>query len=206
MRQATGRINPSSAANQVSIQLALDGHSFSRSGAPGPAAGEGTQPQEPLTVEIVTPRTLLVPETLFAPERAALLLAADGKRPQADETVVWSDPADGVVAVMAVPAEALASLPEARRRYTTPLLHPMSPTQPTLRLQLVGGYLYIKCWHAGLRLAEVVPAPTEADLLYVLERLETEFPASQYALRIAGPRAKELTKLLGHLYPDTRCE
>ena len=216
MKQVTGKINSSSAANKVSIQLALDGHSFSLTG--GMQAGE--QPAEassasvagadavavPLTVEIVTPRTLLVPEAFFMPERAALLLTADGKAPLEGETTVWSVPSDEVVAVMAVPEAALAQLPATERTYTTPLLHPLHPDKPTLRLEPVGPYLYIKCWHAGLRLAEVLPAPTDTDIRYATERLESEFSAKQYALRIAGPRAGALVKLLGHLYPDTRCE
>ena len=201
MRQATGRINPRPAVNKVSIQLALDGHSFSRSGEPRPEAEAG----EVLTVEILTPRTLLVPEALFAPERAAQLLAADGKAPLPGETTVWSAPTDGVVAVMALPEEALGALPGTAHAYTTPLLDSLNPTQPTLLVQSAGGYLYIKGWHAGLRLAEVLPAPTEADILYAVERLEPEFPAGQFALRVAGPRAKELAKLLKPLYPDTQC-
>ena len=211
MRQVTGKTNPASAANQVSIQLALDGHSFSLTRQPAARAmqADGAHPEElpaVLTVEIVTPRTLLVPEALFAPAQAACLLAADGKAPWTGETTVWSEPADGVVAVMAVPEEALAQLSAATCRYTTPLLPLLSPAAPTVQLLPVGPYLYIKCWHAGLQLAEVVPAPTEADLLYAMERIGQLFPAETCALRIAGPRARALAKLLKPLYPDTRCE
>ena len=218
MRQVTGKTNLGSAANKVSIQLALDGHSFSLTGLPAraaaaaeeaPLAGDAGAPA--WVVEVHTPRTLLVPEALFAPEAAALLLEADGKAPHASETIVHSRPADGMVAVMALPAAALEQLREGlggetALDYTTPLLHALSPAKPTLLLQWVARYLYIKGWHAGLRLAEVLPAPTEADVLYALERLESEFQAKQYALRTAGARAKELAKLKRHLYPDTRCE
>ena len=204
MRQVTGKTNPESTANKVSIQLALDGHSFSVDGHPGTGG-------EPLTVEIRSPRTLLVPEALFAPERAELLLAADGKAPLYGEVAVWSEPADGMVAVMAVPKEVLAQVkeqagPDRALHYTTPLCFPLNPSRPTAQVQYLAGYLYIKIYHAGLRLAEVLPAPEEADLRYVFERLEREFPARQFSLQLLGAEAHPIAKLVGKYYHDTRCE
>ena len=207
MKQATGKTNSGPTANKVSIQLALDGHSFSVSGQPG--AGEG-----PLTVEILTPRTLLVPEALFAPERAALLLAADGKAPLWDETTVCTLPEEGCVAVMAVPVAALDRLHELCGRgtpmpdvhYATPLLQPFNPARPTVQVQYRAGCLYVKVYHAGLQLAEVLPAPGEADLRYAFERLAEVFPAKQYGLQLLGAEAHPLARQIGHYYHETRCE
>ena len=77
MKQATGSKTPNP-IHKVSIQLALDGHSFS---TPLPAAAG----EEPVEVELLTPKTMLVPAELFDEERGAELLAANGMAPSGDE-------------------------------------------------------------------------------------------------------------------------
>ena len=63
MKQATGSNTPQS-INKVSIQLTLDGHSFSAPALSGEFPGDG-----PVEVELLTPRTMLVPEELFDEEQ-----------------------------------------------------------------------------------------------------------------------------------------
>ena len=70
MKQATGSNTPQS-GNKVSIQLSLDGHSFSVPALPELPAGEA-----PVTVELLLPRTMLVPGELFDAEWGAEMLAA----------------------------------------------------------------------------------------------------------------------------------
>ena len=82
MRQATGSNTPQS-GNKVSIQLSLDGHSFSV-----PALSELPAGEAPVTVELLLPRTMLVPGELFDAERGAEMLAANGMPPTAEESVV----------------------------------------------------------------------------------------------------------------------
>lgn len=205
MKQATGRINLRSVTDNVSIQLALDGHSFSIVGEERIPTGTA------ISVEILTARTLLVPEELFAPEQAAALLAADGKAPLTGEETVCTAPQQGVAAVMAVPTQALQQLrerfgEETALAYTTPLLLDPQPDKPTVLLQWIAGYLYIKIYHAGLRLAEVLPAPTDADIRYAIERFGTAFPFKQYALLAAGSEARRLSKLAGKYFKQVRCE
>lgn len=205
MKQATGRTDSRTATNKVSIQLALDGHSFSIVG------GSGVLPEAVVSVEILTPRTLLVPEELFDASHVGILLAADGKAPLTGEEIVHSAPVEGIVAVMAVPAQALQQLRErldadAIPAYTTPLLAPVHPTKPTVVLQRAAGYLYVRIYNAGLRLAEVLPAPTDTDIRYALERLETEFPLNQYAAQLAGKETRRLEKLVGNRFKSVRCE
>ena len=72
MKQATGSNTPQS-INKVSIQLTLDGHSFSAPALSGEFPGDG-----PVEVELLTPRTMLVPEELFDKEHAGEVLAAAG--------------------------------------------------------------------------------------------------------------------------------
>ena len=86
MRQATGSNTPQS-GNKVSIQLSLDGHSFSV-----PALSELPAGEAPVTVELLLPGTMLVPGELFDAERGAEMLAANGMPPTAEESVVASDP------------------------------------------------------------------------------------------------------------------
>ena len=72
MKQATGSNTPQS-INKVSIQLTLDGHSFSAPALSGEFPGDG-----PVEVELLTPRTTLVPEVFFDVACAGELLAAAG--------------------------------------------------------------------------------------------------------------------------------
>ena len=160
MKQATGSKTPNP-IHKVSIQLALDGHSFS---TPLPAAAG----EEPVEVELLTPKTMLVPAELFDEERGAELLAANGMAPSGDECVVCSDPAQETVALMAVPAAALQPVTERfgeRLFYTSPLLHAVATTTPVVWLCLRSGLLYVRVCDPALQLAEVIPAPDEADVL-----------------------------------------
>ena len=59
MRRATGNRAPR-LTNKVSIQRSLDGHSFSVAGLDRDYTGEAV-----VTVEILTPQTLLVPAELL---------------------------------------------------------------------------------------------------------------------------------------------
>ena len=106
MRQATGSNTPQS-GNKVSIQLSLDGHSFSV-----PALSELPAGEAPVTVELLLPGTMLVPGELFDAERGAEMLAANGMPPTAEESVVASDPEAEFVAVTAINREALRQVEE----------------------------------------------------------------------------------------------
>ena len=113
MKQATGSNTPQS-INKVSIQLTLDGHSFSAPALSGEFPGDG-----PVEVELLTPRTMLVPEELFDKEHAGEVLAAAGMAALPGECPVWSAPQQNAVAVMAAAENALAAVHE-RLRATPP--------------------------------------------------------------------------------------
>lgn len=205
MKQATGKTDSRPFVKKVSIQLALDGHSFSIVGA------QGILPESAVKVEILTNRTLLIPEEIFDPQHAPLLLAADGKTPLTGEETVWSNPHNGIVAVMSVPSEALQQLHEyldadTSVEYITPLLVDLRPSKPTMLLQLTGRYLYIKIYRTGLRLAEILPVPTDTDIRYAIERLDCTFPTREYALRTVGKEAYRLAKLISNRFKSVRCE
>ncbi len=224
MKRETGRTNPRYAVKKVSIQLALDGHSFSiveeedeQAPAKRPEAEKAffaadEQPERTvLAVEVVTPRTLLVPEPLFADDRAADLLAADGKHLRTGETAVATPAQYGLVAVIAVPAEALRQLREtygeqAEFRFSTPLFSEIRSAVPTCRLQLKANYLFVKLYDTSLYLAEVIPAPADADILFAIDRIGSEFPPESCALRLVGRETHRLAKLFGRRFRSVQCE
>lgn len=203
MKQATGSNTPQT-IQKVSIQLALDGHSFSAPALDGEFPGD-----VPVEVELLTPRTMLVPAEVFDTGIAAELLAANGMAPADGECAVWSDPQQESIAVMAVNNEAKRMVDEklgARARYTTPLLHRLSAAVPTVWMRHTAGLLYIKVWEGNLRFAGVFPAQEEADILYCFERLGNEFKLGGYELQIARDNYKRLRKLLNVYFKQIACE
>ncbi|WP_295960267.1 hypothetical protein [uncultured Alistipes sp.] len=188
----------------MSIQLALDGHSFSAPALDGEFPGD-----VPVEVELLTPRTMLVPAEVFDTGIAAGLLAANGMAPADGECTVWSDPQQEIIAVMAVNNEAKRMVDEklgTRARYTTPLLHWLSAAVPTVWMRHTAGLLYIKVWEGKLRFAGVFPAQEEADILYCFERLGSEFKLGGYELQIARDNYKRLRKLLNVYFKQIACE
>ena len=99
MKQVTGSNTPQ-ATNKVSIQLTLDGHSFSAHGLDGEFPGE-----EPVEAELLTARTMLVPEEVLGTGDAGTLLAANGMAPAAEERAVCSLPVQGIEPGSAVQVE-----------------------------------------------------------------------------------------------------
>lgn len=206
MRQETGKTNLSGPANEVSIQLKLGGHSFSVDMLPE----QMLRGADPVAVEVQTERTMLIPAELFDPQQAAAYLAANGMPCREDECAVWSATDAGapvaVMAIAAAAAEALRTRLGDRLHYTTPLLGgPMEETGNVVRLYRTDALLYIKVWSSSLRLAEVIAAPDEADLLYFMERLDREFGLKNYEGRIGGDDPKRLRKLVAGYFKRTVC-
>lgn len=224
MKRETGRTNLRQVVKKVSIQLALDGHSFSiveEANGQAPAkrpevekaffAADEQPERKVLNIEVVTPRTLLVPEPLYADDRAADLLAADGKHLRTNETAVVTPVQSSLVAVIAVPVEALRQLREtygeqAEFCFSTPLLSEMRSALPTCRLQLKANHLFVKLFDTALYLAEVIPAPGDADILFAIDRIGSEFPPESCALRLVGRETHRLAKLFGRRYRSVQCE
>ena len=206
MKRATGKTDTPQPGYKVSIQQSLDGHSFSVAAPPAfPAEAERIE------AEVLTPRTMLVPVEYFAGERAAALLAANGMPALSGEETVCSDAEEEIVAVMALPGEALRQAAEAAGgrplRFTTPLLHTPANTAKTVWMSRRAGLLYIKVYDGGeLQLAEAIPAATDTDAAYFFERLDGCFPLKEYELRIAGDNPKAARKLLGKRFRQTTCE
>lgn len=204
MKPETGN-KPLTAQNMVSIQLSLDGHSFSPSPLPERPGGEGD-----VWVELILPRTMLVPESLFDPETAGELLAANGTPATAGERIVCSEARDGAVAVMPIAGEVLQQI-EAKypgtRHFTTPLLHRPAETGKCVWMARRGMVLYTKVYRDGqLLLAEAIAAETEEELIYFTERLNEAFPLAEFELRAAGEEPGKLRKRIGKIFAKATCE
>lgn len=195
MKQVTGS-NPLHTAQRVSIQLKLDGHSFSADSLP--AAGT-----EGVVCELLTSKTQLVPQEEFSPAAAEALLRAAGMACSGDECPVWSDPSLPAVAVMAFDTTAVNTL---RTRYaeriefTSPLLFRPRCVRSTVWLYKHDELLYIKVYRDGLRFAEVLTAENDADLLYYTELLGREFPLREFELYPAGKDARTARDLLHRFF------
>lgn len=185
MKRATGSNRAPQPLKRVSVQLTLDGHFFSE---PAPETLLGVE-----EVELLTAATLLVPHALFDPSTVGALFAAAGM-PLAEgmRTVVATSPAaetgaDRTIAVMALAGAALRTL-EARCgsqvRYTTPLLQPIEVSEPTVWLCDTGRVLYLRVFDPAPQLAEAVPAETEEERAYLVERLCERIDAERYVLRL----------------------
>ena len=184
----------------------LDGHSFSVTGL----KQAKPTPAKYCAVEVISPRTMLLPRALYQKEKAAALLSANGMPARADETIVANTTANQqLVALMAIPWEALDLLSDKlgnEIRFTTPLLTPLCATEPTMWIEHTASLLYIKVYDAKLQLAEVVPAASEADLELFFDQLDGEFPTKGYTLFCHGSNAKSLKKMLSKRFKKTICE
>lgn len=203
MKQETGN-NQTPSTKRVSIQRSLDGHSFSRPDLEGLAASD-----EPVEVELILPHTMLVPAGLFTEEAARGLLAANGTPAEADECVVVCQNVDGAVGLVAAESRLIeavrAKFPKAR--FTTPLSEISQNCRNCIRICRREALLYIKVYQSGqLQLAEVVPADTEAEVGYLIDRLGSVFRLDEYELRLAGDNTRELRKWIGKRFEKITCE
>ena len=206
MRQVTGS-NSASSDNKVSIQLLLDGHSFSREVLPKNVAHYTT-----VEVELLTAKSLLVPEECFAPELAYKLLSLSGIACSDEELPVWSDAKDGVVALMLLHREVVEMLNEcygSRLKYTSPLLRGCEGMAD-------GRYLYLYCAdHVAyfklyngpqLDFCEAMTIAGVNDILCTTQRVAELFGCDELTVKVAGPASDDAIKLLKQYHKVEKCE
>lgn len=203
MKRATGN-NFRHSAQKVSIQLVLDGHSFSSADLPDAPTGD-----EPVEVEVLTAKTMIVPAEAFDASCGRTLLSAAGISAGADDRMVFSDPQRKIIALMAVPSAAMNMLHEkygSRIRFLSPLLQEPSLQRQCIWLCRLKHLLYIKVYAEDLQLAEAIETTQEADIVYLIEQLGKEYPLAEYTLQLAGDDISALDKLLGKRFKKTVCE
>lgn len=206
MKQVTGKTNVRDVSREVSIQLLLDGHSFSELRPSGAAA----PPKSPGTIGLLTRKTLLVPAEFADESRGAELLAAAGMALDRGECAYWlrSEPGDRA-AVAAIDGELLQRIHACygkEARYTTPLLHPLSAERPAAAIDLLGGLLYIKVSDGDLQLAEVLPVAEESEVLFLLGALQEEFRLADYELHLTGDFSRSLLNIFKTTFKRVICE
>lgn len=164
---------------------------------------------EPAEVELILPKTMLVPKELFQDERAAEFLAANGMPLAETECVVVCPARNGTVAVVALEKKTrqliAEKLPQAR--FSSPLEHQPAETRRCVWICRRGALLYVKVYRDGvLQLAEVITGSTEAEIGYFIQRLGAEFQLAEYELRIAGDESKKIRKWIGKVFEKVLCE
>ncbi len=202
MKQATGRTNPAANRQRMTIRLASDGHSCRFDLSLAARADE-------IVAVVSSARTQLVPAEMFDPERSAAYLELAGMAARPSQTVVTSDPAADIVAIMAVESSVLECLGEKIRekiRFTSPLLHTPAVARSVLWLEADGPLLYIKVYDAEgwLRLAEVFTVAGEDELLYYLTRLKDIHGAETILLAAGTP--KPVGRLVREHFRKVLCE
>ncbi|MBQ3186829.1 MAG: hypothetical protein IJB62_04635 [Alistipes sp.] len=183
----------------MSIRL-TGGHSFS----------VATPTQKVDEVELLTSRTLLVPEQFYAAEGAKSAFAASGMPIEADDQVLPIRTDKGMMALVALTSaeqEALSAAFGDEVRYTTPLLHPVGNIEPTVWICDTEDLIYIKVYDPKLQAAEVVAIENEADREYLLSRLIEACDPKRYTVRLnLRSKNKQLLRHYKNLFKRLQCE
>ncbi len=169
--------------NNVSIRLMSGGHAFSKQDIEQiKLAGDG------VSVEVITPKSILRPAEGFVAENARQDLESVGYAIAPNECVVYSPESNGRVVVMALSrdcADAIAML-GVEVQYTSPLLLGGDDVAEGLYISLYGDVIYIRVYRQGLRFAEAVEANSDADIVYILESLNHVYNIYNMRARVEG--------------------
>ncbi len=158
-------------------------------------------------VELVTPKTTLVPKALFHAERAAEYLNMVGLAPSISETVVFSPEVDDRVAVMAVDKECFAHLALTYGDavvYLSPLNLGHEPKDGAL-LELAGDVLYVRIFNGGMLFGEAIAIQSDADLLFAVESINQVYHIYNMRVRAKGD-VNRLKQCFKNLFTDLECE
>lgn len=188
--------------NKVSIRLLSGGHSFSSAVVADAVAADAV-----LDAEVITPKTTLVPATMFDKQRVDHYLAFVGLAPAADEVAVYSPEVDDRVAVMAMSEECYAQLTlqfGGNVVFTSPIIKGHAPKQGAL-IDIVDDVLYVRIFNGAMLFGEAVGVANDADVLYALESINRVYNIYNMHVRARGD-VNRLTKVAGCLFTNLECE
>jgi hypothetical protein len=158
------------------------GHAFSKQDIEQiKLAGDG------VSVEVITPKTILRPAAGFVAENARQDLESVGYAIAPNECVVYSPESNDRVVVMALSrdcADAIAML-GVEVQYTSPL-NSGDDMAEGLYISLYDDVIYIRVYRQGLRFAEAVEANSDADIVYILENLNHVYNIYNMRARVEG--------------------
>lgn len=213
MKQVTGKTKPSASENRVSIQLTLSGHSFSEGmlselhNCDSDSSGATSA-----IVELCTAKTLFIPREAFDPSLAEAYLRIAGMSCAADETTVWSDPTQEIIAVMAVArkADELLRIHFKNVEYTCPInrIAPIESSVSEHQIQLldIDGLIYIKVYdNQALQIVEVIPCDNVTEFACLLQRLNKQFPLRNFTATLSGERQATWKKEAKHYFAHIIC-
>ncbi|MDO4758173.1 MAG: hypothetical protein Q4A18_02790 [Rikenellaceae bacterium] len=183
----------------MSIRL-TGGHSFSWTAIEAKAE----------EVELLTHRTLLVPELMYTTEGTASSFAAAGMPLTGDDQVLAIHTNRGIMALIALERDEMKRLTEhfgEKMRYTTPLLRAVGNIEPTIWIFDAEDLIYIKVYDPKLQMAEVIRVADEADRELLMERLVDACDPKRYTLRLELEKSdKRRTKFYKSYFKKTVCE
>ena len=182
----------------MSIQVKLGGRSFS---ADKIAVAEGAEQVE---FVIDTPRVVLAPREEVSLDTASKLLRIVGKPCRSNEQSVCSELQADIVAIMAIDAEALASIVEkwgSRASFTSPLLDMRHSEEACLTVDATDKVCYMRLFDGGLQRAKAFDATTPEDVLYLVNEW---LGSNNIPIYIKG--SNETAKLLRKYYKQVICE
>jgi hypothetical protein len=188
---------------KVSIRLLSGGHSFSASAIDQAAKSLGSD----AVVELITPKTTLVPATVFRAELAAEYLDMLGLAPSIDEAVVFSPEVDDRVAVMAINKACFAHLSLVfgdAVTFVSPLIMGRVPKDGVI-IELIDGVLYVRIFNGGMLFGEAIEAKNDADLLFAVESINQVYHIYNMRVRAKGDVAR-LKLCFKNLFTNLECE
>lgn len=189
--------------DKVSIRLMSGGHSFSREDIDVLAGALNGN----AVVEIITPRTTLVPTTMYHADATESYLRMVGRGHRHDEVVVVSPEVDDRVAIMAINKECYDYLRTTfgdNIHFVSPLILSRVPKEGAI-IELVGEVMYVRIFNGGMIFGETIVIPTDADMLYALESINAVYHIYNMRTRVKGDVAR-FTKCCNDLFTNLECE
>lgn len=183
-------MNPTN-KSYVSIQLPLGGHTFSSSDFSRIDVSDDTE----ILAIVDTYKCAIVPQEILATQNLDSHLSALGIALSSDEVAICSNE-DEMIAVMALNREcynALVAKFQNRLHFTSPLLTTPLPEQGSV-LHLSDKNLYVRVVNNGVQLMDVVSVENDADILYILEQINSIHNIYNMYARVEGD-TRRLCKL-----------
>ncbi|MDR2882565.1 MAG: hypothetical protein LBU98_02105 [Alistipes sp.] len=171
-------------------------------------------PETGNSVTFDTARVILVPEDEYqGAEVGRACLRFSGIEPGAGEEVVVSQPENGIVAVMAVPAREWAQYEEGYKggevAVTSPLLAVATGgggrgRKREVNIVLTPENVYLAVWEKGLRMAEALPDNSVDSILYYMQVAGRRFRLHKFDINVSGSRAGLVAETLRQYYKKVR--